>query len=296
MTKTILLRRRGSAIATARGIKALLPSMLVVPEHQIHRHNNIDILIRWRSKEPCQSRFEINTIDMINRMDSKKESRRFFQEIGISVPKSYFSKEDILSKTDVQYPLLGRKKYHSQGKGIEIIKNKNDVLNSQSEYWSEYIQKDREYRVYVFMGKIIGISEKIPEDKNSVAWNNSLGNAVFKTIPWNSFNKDMCNLVLDSTSLLDVDFSAVDVIEKDGTFYIIELNSAPTLSGYRQTIFARAFSWLIKTIEETGTKPYNKKTSVFITKTSELIHPSVREKLLTEKQEETEEENTSDDN
>ena len=49
-------------------------------------------------------------------------------------------------------------------------------MNSPSQaYYSEYIPKEKEFRVYIFNKKVIGIAEKIPKNKSDIAWNSHCG-------------------------------------------------------------------------------------------------------------------------
>jgi glutathione synthase/RimK-type ligase-like ATP-grasp enzyme len=202
-------------------------------------------LIRWGSRRSFpleRNGIEINTSDSIYNGDvNKPMSRKLLQERGIPVPKSFFSKYEILHATNVKYPLIGRQQHHGQGTNIEFIKNSDQVINSNSKYWSEFIPKEREFRIYVFGNKAIGVAEKIPKDKKDIAWNSHLG-STFIDVPDNEWNKEAVHIGIAAAKEIGQHFSGVDLMEYKDRFYVLEVNTAIALSNpHRVDIFAQAF-------------------------------------------------------
>src|SRR5438876_9127721 len=104
---------------------------------------------------------------MIHLMNNKVKSRQILIEKNLPVPKTYFSKDEV--PRDARFPLIGRRTHHSQGRNIRIIRSARNLrLDNSSSYWSEFIPKDREFRVFVFFGYILGICEKIPNDPKAI--------------------------------------------------------------------------------------------------------------------------------
>jgi D-alanine-D-alanine ligase-like ATP-grasp enzyme len=49
-------------------------------------------------------------------------------------------------------------------------------------------------------------------------------------------------LSVEAVAALGLDFGAVDIIEdKEGNFYVLEINTAPGLEGHTVTSYAKAF-------------------------------------------------------
>lgn len=262
--RIVLLRRKRFAISVCRGMKKSLSETFerdvqVIPDSQKGLYPpTADILIRWGTRKSYPSNITINEPEMIKRINDKILSRTLLQEEGISIPKTYYNKEDILytEDTPISYPLIGRERFHSQGKNMIISHNKQDVMRDYtSEYWSSFIKKDKEFRVYIFFNKVLAVSEKIPGFPNRISWNNSRSNGIFQNIGWKRWNLDVCNEAIKASNLFHMDFCAIDVILKDGTPYILELNSAPSISDYRQELFSRGFDWVIDFYNENDTKP-----------------------------------------
>ncbi len=278
---TYILRRQGSGVSTVAGIADQLPdlSVRVVRDTRfarvVRRRGLPTVLIRWGCTAECPAPIEVMTPDMIDRVNDKPFCRRMMIDAGIPSPKTFFSKAEV--RPDATFPLIGRKTYHSQGKGMRVIPDARALtLDMQSTYWSEYIRKDKEYRVYTFFGRVLGVCEKRPDDPNAVSWNNSLGNGTFQTVEWRDWPLDVCLLALKATKVAAVDFSAVDIIKKGADAYVLELNNAPTCSEYRQTLFARAFRWLIAEVETTGAKPPIRDLPEVIRTYKSMIHVCVK--------------------
>ncbi len=104
-----------------------------------NREKDTDILIRWGNYGgfPLNpGAIELSSAKSIRSGCNKLKSRRILQENGVSVPKSYFSRQEAL-KANPKFPLIGRPESHMQGKNIEFIKNTHELENSHSSYYSE---------------------------------------------------------------------------------------------------------------------------------------------------------------
>lgn len=279
----LILRRKGSARETVSGIAAFMGGTA----RQI---NNIrfarpatrrrpavpvpDVLIRWGCQAPSVAPIQINTVEMQALVNDKPASRRALIAAKVAVPQTFFTKAEALAAN--VYPLIGRRAHHSQGLGMYVSRTADDLrADVRSAYWSAFIPKDREYRLYTFFGKVLGVSEKIPHDREAISWNASRDNGVFETVPWTRWPLDVCLLALKATKACGVDFSAVDIIKQGQQSYVLELNNAPTCSEYRQRLFARAFNWLIAEIARTGAKPVPRELPEVIKTYKSMIHKAM---------------------
>ena len=76
-------------------------------------------------------------------------------EADISQPRK-FNKGDIIE--DKAFPLLARKKYHSQGRDITYVANRKQLEELEDykyDFLTEYINKKAEYRVHILGVKAI---------------------------------------------------------------------------------------------------------------------------------------------
>ncbi len=154
----------------------------------------------------------------------------------------------------------------------EIIKNN---WSKGDYYISEYIEKEKEFRIYIAFNRVVCVAEKHPKDKSDIAWNHSQG-ASFKNVKWSNWPLEACRMAINSAAIAGLDFGGADVImDKSGNFFLLEVNSAPSLtSKYRQECFAKAFDWEIT--ENFPTKPHSHLlVGPIIQSWKECIHPGV---------------------
>lgn len=271
--KLSILKRKNSSLTTVKKIVENLQDVPLLRRKDIDKVNT-EILFRWGAAYPMASGFEINTPKTIQITDNKKLTRKLLQDDHIAIPKTYFNKAEIHRNCNIHYPLIGRAKYHSQGKGVIISNNIRDVdADGDSAYWSEIIDKDREFRIYVFFGKIIGVDEKIPEDRNCVLWNFSIGNAKFRNIKWDDYPIAVCILAIRATETIGIDFAAVDIISKENQNYILELNTSPSCSGAMCRHIAKCLEWAKNRIETNHAMPQHFVLPNTVRNYRELIHP-----------------------
>ena len=64
---------------------------------------------------------------------------------------------------------------------------------------------------------------------------------------WSDIPKGLCPLGVEAAKALGLDFGAVDIIEKNGRYYVLEVNTAPRLEGYSIERYSNYFKWFIDT-------------------------------------------------
>jgi glutathione synthase/RimK-type ligase-like ATP-grasp enzyme len=99
----------------------------------------------------------------------------------------------------------------------------------------EYIQNaPHEYRVHVFNGKSIRISEK--------AFFGREGNhRLYTTIKPTGQIDHVRSAAKLAVEALGLDFGAVDILANDENCWVLEVNSAPSLGGSMPQLYAQAF-------------------------------------------------------
>jgi glutathione synthase/RimK-type ligase-like ATP-grasp enzyme len=124
-------------------------------------------------------------------------------------------------------------------------------------------------------GRAVAVAQKTPSNPDDVAWNVAQGGR-FDNVPWDSWPLQAVRKSIEAFNLSELDFGGVDVmVDAEGKAYIIEINSAPSLtSPYRQECMAKAFDYIsehgkerIPLVEERG--GYRK-----------FIHPAVCERAV----------------
>ena len=135
------------------------------------------------------------------------------------------------------------------GRGIVIASNVATLCHAP--LYVKYKKKCKEFRVHVFQGKIIDVSEKrkrltyVPDRFDGQIRNLANGwvfcrdNIVRPS--------DLDSISIAACSALGLDFGAVDVIwsERDNKCYILEVNTAPGLTGTTlQTYINACYNWI----------------------------------------------------
>ncbi len=183
-----------------------------------------DYLIRWGSRRRVDyipREFTLNKRRALVKSTNKLESLETMKRASVPVPK--FS----LRWQDLKFPLLERNTSHMEGRDIKLALQPSDITGG-ADFYTQYVPKAAEYRVHVFKGEILKISQKkrrdTEPDYDPVCWNYGTG--------WRFCHPDTQPLGLQQSipavTAHELDFGAVDVmIDPDGRPYILEVNSAP---------------------------------------------------------------------
>lgn len=244
-----ILRRRKLGFGSTKGIKQYSKHNIEIVRNDTQIPDNTDLLIRWGCTSHMNSKHVLNKSQAIQRVNNKVHARKALQDAGVSVPKLFNDIEN------VQFPVIVRPHYHSQGKKLWLCENLAALTailyNLNGDYYiSEYIPKDKEYGVFVFNNRVWAMIEKVPKTENAnlnIAWNVAQGTHAFENIKWSNWNIDVCKEALRAANVLEIDFCRVDVIVKDNKPYVLELNSAHSLtSEYRKKTFAKCLDYYIE--------------------------------------------------
>lgn len=211
-------------------------------------------LIRFGTRIPLTSSITYNKISAIKTSSEKFQAREILKREEVRIPFT-ISKEKLVETGIVSlaeyFPLIARPLTHAQGKNLYVVNSLADYkkLPQDIGYFSQFIPKDSEYRVHAAHGKILAVMQKpAPDDPSQVAWNRHQNDDADPFIPiqWREWQFDVCLQALHAIKALGLDFGAVDVISKDGVAYVLEVNTAPSLSTspYMTNKYANYFNWL----------------------------------------------------
>lgn len=280
--KVLILRRRKLGRGSTQGIKASLNhTNFKIRRNDKVRNQEVDLLVRWGCTTAFPSDKCLNKADAIHLANNKKRCRELFEENEISTPK-LFKIEEI---TETDFPLIVRPESHSRGRNVYLAENHFDLIKYNRitngvNYISKYIKKDKEFGIFVFNNRITSVIEKCPRndsDNDNIAWNVAQGTHTFENVNWEQWPLKACVLALKVVNVVGLDFGRVDIIQKDNDFYVLEVNSAHSLtSEYRQECFAKALDYYI----ENGSvdKIYSTSDDFKSIKSfKSIIHPTLRE-------------------
>ncbi len=201
---TVVSRKNGQWFVEGKRVK-------VPPEGAIRWHVEL--------KYPFPT---LNSREGVILANSKQRQRKILQDAGVSVPKTWFTKEEVKS-----YPVLCRPQRHARGSKFFLVNSEKElksVKSTSSWYFSKWIIKEDEWRVYVGGGKVLTAFQK--PIKGHLRGN------VRETGWWGDLKmppKEICELSVLVTKTLGLDFSGVDVISDTDNHYVVEANSSPML-------------------------------------------------------------------
>lgn len=190
----------------------------------------------------------INTASAVRLASNKRLALWTMRQNDIPVPTIFDSDTPgaIAQFIRQKGPVVGRPDKHYGGSEFYLCNTSTEVvsaINHGCTHFTEYIEGGREFRCHVAFGKSIKIAEKMGGD--SVIRNFKHGSSFMYPKDFNH-KKTLRNLSKKAVMCLGLDFGAVDIIWKDGKWYILEVNSAPSLTSNSDILsrYVKAFKEL----------------------------------------------------
>jgi hypothetical protein len=150
------------------------------------------------------------------------------------------------SPMDLAAPVMGRSLHHTRGNDIIVYRTRPDgrILRPQRahDFYTQLIEKQREYRIWSFRRTVIGCYEKLLEypakfgrrGRSREVWNYRNGYAYIFQRP-EQVAENLRELARQAVDAVGLDFGAVDlIVDRQGRGYVLEVNSAPGVEGPRQ--------------------------------------------------------------
>lgn len=252
----IILRRRKLGFVSCKEIANQTKTPFTVIRNDKQQPLDVDLCIRWGCTSNVNTRNILNTARAIHQVNNKLGFRRVLeaQEERLA-PKTWFSTEAWLKDAENYPNVIIRPSHHAQGRNLLFVNKDNQeqieklhqfTRQFPDYYIGEYIKKAEEFRVFVVSGRAVTVAKKTPGNPEDIAWNVAQGGR-FDNVRWDAWNLRVVKTAIKAFNLTDLDFGGVDVMtDEDNNPYIIEINSAPSLtSPYRQSCMAKAFDYIV---------------------------------------------------
>lgn len=176
----------------------------------------------------------------ISNVTNKRHMRQLFEEHGVPMPR-LIDKNYVLHAVFSGEEVIGRPDTHTKGRGFWKIRNAEEFYKAlrgtrkkkAATHFMEYIDRDRaprEYRVHIFNGKSIRISEKDFDE-----------NGKYTTAKPQHDVKHVRKAAKQALEAVGLDFGAVDILANDTECWVLEVNSAPGLGGSMPRVYAEKF-------------------------------------------------------
>lgn len=139
----------------------------------------------------------------------------------------------------------------NSGEGIVIAKEVEELVDAP--LYVEYVPKKQEYRIHILNGQVVDIQRKarrkdVPDEQvNWMVRNHDNGFIFARDEALGEVPEDVTHQALLAVSKCGLDFGAVDVVynEKRQLAYVLEVNTAPGLSGATLAGYAERFKELM---------------------------------------------------
>lgn len=172
---------------------------------------------------------------------NKRVMRQLFAEHDVPMPR-LIGLVDIIRDFQHGQVVVGRPDRHTKGRGFWLCRDGAEVMRAcegtrrkqAATHFMEYVEAPREYRVHVFQGKSIRISEKSYTDPA----NKRAGYTTAKPRHEVAHVRAAAKKALEAVGL---DFGAVDVLADDINCWVLEVNSAPGLGGSMPQLYVATF-------------------------------------------------------
>ena len=168
---------------------------------------------------------------------NKRVMRNLFAQHDVPMPK-------LLDNSEIGHAIfqgktvIGRPDYHMKGRGFWKCQTLEDVRRAYrgtrkkkpATHFMEYIEAPREYRVHIFQGKSLRISEKLHTAFHE-----------YTTIKPTHNVKHVRKAAKQAVEALGLDFGTVDILADNDNCWVLEVNTAAGLGGTMPRVWCRAF-------------------------------------------------------
>ena len=204
-----------------------------------------DVIINWGSTKGFEhGLFQVlNYSDLVASAVNKLSAFRQLEEDNVPIPQYTTSKEEAVGWNRTFFARTKLTGHSGEGI-IEVPKGTPLADVPDAPLYVLYIYKVREFRVHVVCGAVIDVQQKIRDpEREPKTWKiRSRDNGFIFAREGVEFNPDRDRIAIEAVDAFSLDFGAVDLIEdKEGNFYVLEVNTAPGLEGQTINSYARAF-------------------------------------------------------
>lgn len=239
------LRRRGHNVFKVRGNGAYRPRLG-------------DTVINW-GNETVPAFYRTGSSSGIKNIpanvrvaQNKLETFRRLQANNVSIPPFTTDRASAQVWLNEGHEVLVRTLLESSGgRGIEVYSDRRSQI-PRAPLYVQYIKKMNEYRVHVFNGQVIDITEKKRRrefDGERDAHIRNLDNGYVFVRDNVQAHESVGPLAIAAVQALGLDFGAVDIIynRRRNQAYVLEVNTAPGLEGTTVERYADAIESILRT-------------------------------------------------
>lgn len=226
---------------SAKSLSESLPAKRIKLKGSKFKPNARKVVINWGSSAMPAAYAGCKVLNKPENVALAANKLRAFvamSEAGVNVPVFTTSSDEVDTggrEGAVTWVVRHKLSGHS-GQGIELLHAGDDV--PQAPLYVKYVKKKDEWRVHVFGDDVVDVQRKArnrdvaDEDVNWAVRNHGNG-FIFARNEDRDVPEDVTAQSVAAVAALGLDFGAVDVIynEREGKAYVLEVNTAPGLTG-----------------------------------------------------------------
>ena len=200
----------------------------------VNRRGRAKYVLRWRHTAPLMFMHKaINTVEAIRAASDKLRALELMAEAGVRVVPFSTRAQELIENGARK--ILGRNRYHTQGRDIILIDATEDNLIPTKNHYTTFLEGGREYRYHMFRDKVLLASVKMTREgtytNGDVIRNHQNGRwrqVSCSPKPW------LEKQAAAAMKALSLDFGAVDMIFHEHKTYVLEANTAPGLTNMKR--------------------------------------------------------------
>jgi len=172
----------------------------------------------------------INTPQSAALAKNKYEAGKLFAANGLPTP---YTRELTTLDHDMPYPLVAKVLRGSQGKGVYLCQNREELEQVSQQHGTMIIQEfintrpGEDLRVFVIGGRVIGVMHR--KSLNGDFRANISQGGIGESYP---LTPEIENLALTVARLIGLDICGVDLLFADTGFKVCEVNATPGFRGF----------------------------------------------------------------
>lgn len=244
MNKFIYPYKGGSI--SAKALSKTLEAKRIRLKNSVYKHGEENLVINWGSSRcpyPC-----LNKPEAVGLASHKVRAFVAMEGAGVVVP--YFTTDVEVAVRAVKCGIVIYQRNRIKGAGgvgIVVCSEATGIYpTDEGKLFVEGILGAEEYRVHVFNGEVLDFQKKLrrnnlkEDEYNPLIKNHGNGYVYARKnieLPAHAGVNS-----IKAVEALGLDFGAVDVLVKDGVSYVLEVNTAPGITGTTVEKYAEAIN------------------------------------------------------
>ncbi len=213
------------------------------------------VVINWGSSTLPAEVAKCTVINASEAVSKASNKLSFFKAMEgiVSVPTFVTERAEALKLVQEGNTVVARTILNgNSGAGIVLVENEEQLVDAP--LYTVYVPKKQEYRVHVFRGQVLDVQRKarkqdVPDDEVNWKIRNMANGFIFARgeDALGQVPQDVIDQAVLAVETLGLDFGAADVIynDKQAKAYVLEVNTAPGLSGTTLDNYVKAFKEIV---------------------------------------------------